>query len=179
MPRSTAEYGQDLATGAGMKSRSEIDRNRSRGPRWRTGLLAAALLLPCIASATLGQPEASVRTDATQLKGSVQATYLANYRVHEIQLPSGTAVREFVSLDGNVFAIAWSGHSTPNLRQMLGEYFDQYAAALQVRRGDHRHVQIQLDNLVVQATGHMRGTFAGRAYLPAAIPAGVSLGDLN
>jgi hypothetical protein len=50
---------------------------------------------------------------------------------------------------------------------------------LQVRRGDHRHVQIQLDNLVVQATGHMRGTFAGRAYLPAAVPAGFSLGDLN
>ena len=43
----------------------------------------------------------------------------------------------------------------------------------------HRHVQVQLDNLVVQATGHMRGTFAGRAYLPKAIPVGVSLGDLH
>jgi hypothetical protein len=67
-----------------MKSRSDIDRNRnrSRDPHWRVGLLAAALLLPCIASATLGQPEASVGADAAQLKGSVQATYLANYRVH-------------------------------------------------------------------------------------------------
>jgi|HubBroStandDraft_4_1064222.scaffolds.fasta_scaffold247689_1 hypothetical protein len=161
-----------------MKSRPGIDRNRSRAPHWRTGLLAAALLLPCIASATLGQPEASVRADATQLKGSIQATDLANYRVHEIQLPSGT-VREFVSLDGHVFAIAWSGRSMPNLRQALGEYFDPYVAALQVTRSDHRHVRVELDNLVVQSTGHMRGTFAGRAYLPQAIPAGVSLGDLN
>jgi hypothetical protein len=164
-----------------MKSRSDIDRNRnrSRDPHWRVGLLAAALLLPCIASATLGQPEASVGADAAQLKGSVQATYLANYRVHEIQLPSGTTLREFVSLDGNVFALAWSGRAMPNLRQTLGQYFDQYVAALQVRRGDHRHVQVQLDNLVVQSRGHMRGNFAGRAYLPTAIPAGVSLGDVN
>jgi hypothetical protein len=165
--------------GAAMKYRAGIDRNRSRDALWRTGLLAAALLLPCIASATLGQPEASVSADAVQLKGSIQATSLANYRVHEIQLSSGTAVREFVSLDGNVFAIAWNGRSVPNLRQTLGAFFDQYVAALQVRRGDHRHVQVELDNLVVQSTGHMRGTFAGRAYLPAAIPAGVSLGELN
>jgi hypothetical protein len=163
--------------GAGMKSRSGVDRSLDRV--WRTGLLTAALLLPGIASATLGQPEASVRTDATQLKGSVQASYQANYRVHEIQLPSGMALREFVSLDGNVFAIAWSGRSMPNLRQTLGQFFDQYVAAMQVRRGDHRHVQLELDNLVVQATGHMRGTYSGRAYLPAAVPAGVSLGDVN
>jgi hypothetical protein len=165
--------------GAGMKSRSEIGRNRSRDPLWRAALLAAALLLPCIASATLGQPEASVHVDAQQLKGSEQATYQANYRVHEIQLPSGTALREFVSLDGNVFAIAWSGRAMPNLRQALGPLFDQYVAALQLRRADHRHVQVQLDNLVVQSSGHMRGTFVGRAYLPTAVPAGVSLGDLN
>jgi len=162
-----------------MKSRSASDRNCRYNPLWPKGLLAATLLLPCIASATLGQPEASVRADAEQLKGSVQASYQANYRVHKIQLPSGTALREFVSLDGNVFAIAWSGRAMPNLRQTLGEYFDQYVAALQVTRGDHRHVRVQLDNLVVQSTGHMRGTFVGRAYLPAAVPAGFSLGDLN
>jgi hypothetical protein len=124
--------------GAGMKSRPGIDRNRSRDPLWRTGLMAAALLLPCIASATLGQPEASVRADAAQLKGSIQATDLASYRVHEIQLPSGTTVREFVSLDGNVFAIAWSGRAMPNLRQTLGQFFDPYVAALQVRRSPPR-----------------------------------------
>jgi hypothetical protein len=158
-----------------MKSRSRIDRNGFA----LSGALGLALLLPCIASATLGEPEASVQKDVTQLRGSDQASYQASYRVHEIQLPSGTAVREFVSLDGNVFAIAWSGRAAPNLKQTLGQFFDPYVAALQAKRTDHRHVQVQLDNLVVQATGHMRGTFAGRAYLPKAIPAGVSLGDLH
>jgi hypothetical protein len=158
-----------------MKSRSRIDRNRFA----LSGALGLALLLPCIASATLGEPEASVQKDVTQLRGSDQASYQASYRVHEIQLPSGTAVREFVSLDGNVFAIAWSGRAAPNLQQTLGQFFDPYVAALQAKHTDHRHVQVQLDNLVVQAVGHMRGTFAGRAYLPKAIPAGVSLGDLH
>jgi uncharacterized protein DUF2844 len=159
-----------------MKSRSRIDRNGFA----LSGALGLALLLPGIASATLGEPEASVQKDVTQLRGSDQASYQASYRVHEIQLPSGTALREFVSLDGNVFAIAWSGRAAPNLQQAMGQYFDRYSAALQARRGtDHRHVQVELDNLVVQAVGHMRGTFAGRAYLPKAIPAGVSLGDLH
>jgi len=143
------------------------------------GALAAALLLPCIASATLGEPEASVQTDAAQLNGSIQMTDRAIYRVHEIQMPSGTSLREYVSSDGNVFAVAWNGPSMPNLRQALGRFFDPYVAALQARHGDRNHVQIQLDNLVVQVSGHMRGPFAGRAYLPQAVPAGVSVGDLH
>jgi len=135
-------------------------------------------LVPCIASAALGEPEASVQADASQLKGSVKVTDHASYRLHEIQLPSGTLVREFVGSDGKVFAIAWSGPAIPNLRQTLGQYFDNYVTAAKANRAGHHHLQIQQSDLVVQASGHMRA-FSGRAYLPPAVPSGVSVGDLR
>jgi hypothetical protein len=43
---------------------------------------------------------------------------------------------------------------------------------------NHRHVDISQANLVVHASGHMRA-FSGIAYLPQAIPAGVSVGELR
>jgi hypothetical protein len=141
------------------------------------GVLAAALS-PCIAQAGLGQPESTVQADAVQLKGSSKATEHAGYRVQEIQLPSGTLVREFVGSDGKVFAVAWNGPTVPNLRQTLGQYFDNFVTAAQAKHADHHHLQIQQSDLVVQAGGHMRA-FSGRAYLPQAVPAGVSIGDLR
>jgi hypothetical protein len=142
-----------------------------------SGLLAAALI-PCIATAGLGDSEASVQTDALQLRGSINVTEHAGYRLHEIQLPSGTKLREFAGADGKIFAVAWSGPVPPNLRQALGQYFEPFAAAASTRRTDHRHLQIQTSNLVVKAGGHMRA-FAGRAYLPQGVPNGVDLGELR
>jgi hypothetical protein len=145
-------------------------------------VLSSAILIvgfgPGIASATLGEPEASVAADVAQLKGSVQVTDLAIYQVHEIQLSSGTLLREFVGPNGNVFAIAWKGPTIPNLRQTLGKYFDNYVAAAQAKHQGHTRLQIQQSDLVVEAGGHMRA-FSGRAYLPQAVPSGVSVGDLH
>jgi hypothetical protein len=87
-------------------------------------------------------------------------------------------VREYSGLDGNVFAVTWIGPFMPNLRQMLGRYFDAYATAPKSGHADHHHLQIRLNDLVVQESGHMRA-FTGRAYLPQAIPDGVSVEDLQ
>jgi len=144
-------------------------------------LLSAILMSgfgPGIASAALGEPEASVTADVAQLKGSIKVTDRTSYRVHEIQLSSGTLVREFAGLDGKVFAIAWRGPTVPNLRQILGQYFDTYVAAAKAKHHGHTRLQIQQSDLVVQAGGHMRA-FSGRAYLPQAVPGGVSVGDLH
>ena len=137
-----------------------------------------AALSPCIAAAALGEAEASIQSDAVRLRGSIKVTEHASYRLHEIQLPSGTLVREFVGSDGKVFAVAWNGPTVPNLRQTLGQYFDNFVAAAQAKHADHHHLQIQQSDLVVQAGGRMRA-FTGRAYLPQAVPAGVNIGDLR
>jgi hypothetical protein len=138
---------------------------------------AVAMLLPCLASAALGEPESSVLTDATQLQGSVKQTNQGGYRLHEIQLASGTLVREYAGLDGSVFAVTWHGPYVPNLKQILGPYFDAYVAAAKAPHADHHHLKVTQGDLTVEASGHMRA-FNGRAYLSPAIPAGLSVGDL-
>jgi hypothetical protein len=115
--------------------------------------LASAMLIagfaPGIAYATLGEPEASVQADVAQLNGSIQVTDRSGYRLHEIQLSSGTLVREFVGPDAKVFAIAWKGPTIPNLRQTLGSYFDNYVTAAKANHLGHTRLQIQQSDLVV------------------------------
>lgn len=140
-------------------------------------LLAA--LIPHVASATLGQPEITVQTDVALAHAAIKSMQdRTSYRVHEIQLPSGTVMREFVAPNGNVFAVAWQGPTRPDLRQALGQYFDVYASAPRSKLSDRRHVQIQQGDLVLQSGGHMRA-LSGRAYLRSAIPSGVNVGDLH
>jgi hypothetical protein len=142
------------------------------------GALLGAVFIPSIATAALGEVEASVQADLAQLHGSIKVTGHANYRVHEIQLPSGTVVREFAGLDGAVFAVAWNGPTVPNLRQTLGRYFDEYLTAAQANRMGRHQLQINQSDLVVHASGHMRA-FSGVAYLPPAVPSGVTVAELH
>jgi hypothetical protein len=138
-----------------------------------------AALIPHVASATLGQAENTVQTDVSRAHAAIKSSEeRSGYRVHEIQLPSGTVMREFVAPNGNVFAVAWQGPTRPDLRQALGQYFDAFASAPRTKLSDRRHVQIQQGDLVVQSGGHMRA-LSGRAYLLSAIPSGVNIGDLH
>ncbi len=147
-----------------------------------TALALAALvaaLLPHVASATLGQPEITVQTDVAQAHAAIKYSEdRTGYRVHEIQMSSGTAVREFVAPNGTVFAVAWQGPTRPDLRQLLGQYFDAFASVPRTKLTDRRHVQIQQGDLVLQSGGHMRA-LSGRAYLRSVVPGGVNLGDLH
>jgi hypothetical protein len=149
---------------------------------FKRAALGVALLIvglsPRIASATLGEPEITVQADVARAHASIKSQTRANYRMHEIQLPSGTVMREFVAPNGTVFAVAWQGPTRPDLRQALGQYFDAYASAPRTKLTDRRHVQFQQGDLVVQAGGHMRA-LSGRAYLMSAVPSGVNLGDLH
>jgi hypothetical protein len=141
-------------------------------------VLLVEALAPRIAAAALGEPQASVQADVARLGGSIQVTGHANYQLHEIRLPTGTLLREFVGADGRVFAVAWNGPTMPNLRQALGRYFDPYAAAAGAKRSGHSQLRVARSDLVVQSSGHMRA-FAGHAYLPQAVPDGVGIGELR
>ena len=145
---------------------------------WLAGLATAGVLWSCVASATLGEPETSVAAEPQLARAAIKETMHGSYRVHEIQQPSGTLIREYAGLDGKVFAVTWHGPFSPNLRQTLGSYFDQLAAAAPAGRQDRNHVQVRTSNLVVQVGGHMRA-YSGRAYLPQAMPGGVTAGDLE
>ena len=151
------------------------------GVSLRGGCCVGALLValvPRLACAALGEPESSIDGDLQHLKGSIKATDRGNYRVHEIRLPSGTVLREYAAIGGNVFAVAWSGPAIPDLRQALGRYFDVYVAAAQAKQGARRHLQIEQSGFVMQSSGRMRA-FSGRAYLAQALPPGTSVDEIR
>lgn len=148
-----------------------------------TGLLPVVALLmlalPFSASATLGESATSTETDRVSMNASMRMVPATKYTVHEIQTPSGTTVREYVSAAGTVFAVAWQGPVMPDLRQTLGGYFDRYtAAAAAGRHASHRHIAVRESDLVVQSNGHMR-SFSGRAYLPQLLPQGVAIEEIQ
>lgn len=129
---------------------------------------------PLLCSAELGGNPDSVLTDQTHMKGELLIKPQANYTVHEITLPSGTVVREYVSLSGTVFAVAWNGPAMPDLRQLFGSYFAQFVDAAKMQHESRGRLHVATTGLVVQSSGHMRAFF-GRAYLPKLMPPNVAI----
>jgi hypothetical protein len=139
------------------------------------GVILVLAAFPLPAFAALGGDVASVRTDQARMRSALlRITGAGTYTVHEIQTPYGTLVREYVSTTGTVFAVAWQGPWQPDLRQVLGTYFDHYVQSARAARS-HRSVraplQIQEAELVVHASGHPRA-FVGSAYDPRLLPQG-------
>jgi Protein of unknown function (DUF2844) len=132
----------------------------------------ATLVVPASVSATLGRDASSVDADRVRMQGAlIRIARDDAYTVHEMQSSSGTAVREYVSSTGTVFAVAWQGPWLPDLRQLLGPYFDDYQRALQApgKRKARGPLTIELPDLTVQITGHPRA-FSGRAFVPRLMP---------
>ena len=145
--------------------------------------IAAALLIAAAtpAWASLGGDAASVQADQVHMQGSRRTMVAKSYTVHEIQAATGTVVREFVSPEGKVFGVAWQGPWPPDMRQVLGSYFDQFVQAAKSRGGarmGRRPLVINQPGLVVQTGGHMRA-FAGRAYVPEMLPSGVGAENIQ
>jgi Protein of unknown function (DUF2844) len=109
------------------------------------------------------------------------ASSAPSYSVSSTTLASGTVVNEYVSAAGVVFGIAWQGRQMPDLPNLLGSYFPHYLQALKAQRaarGSRGPVSVEDSGLIVQSGGHM-GSFAGKAYLQDALPAGVSASDIQ
>jgi hypothetical protein len=142
---------------------------------------AAMLSLSGSASAALGQDVASVHVDLARMRGSEHVVPAVGHTVHELHVPGGTLVREYVSPAGVVFAITWRGPFRPDLQQLLGTYFDPFREAAQAARKKHGGrgpLAIESPELVVTLGGHQRA-FLGRAYVPALLPPTVTVKDIQ
>lgn len=131
--------------------------------------------------APTGATSSSLASVAHVASGAASTTSAALYTVTQTTFASGTVVREYVSTTGVVFGIAWGGPTMPNLPVLLGSYFGQFESArdaLRAARPGRGPLVIELPGLVVRSGGHM-GAFGGQAYLPSALPAGVSASDIQ
>lgn len=141
----------------------------------RTGLACALLSMGGATQAHLGGNEASVQADAAAWQASTVATRGTRFTVFMATTPEGVKVRQFVSANGVVFAVAWDGPVLPDMETLLGRHFPKYQAALQQRT---RNVRVESPTLSLESGGMMRA-FVGRAYLPDQLPVGVTAGDIQ
>jgi hypothetical protein len=141
----------------------------------------AVLLNPFSTSASLGGDVASIEADRAKMQATLETTSKDLYTIHEIHVPNNVVVREFVSQSGSVFAVAWQGAARPDLRQLLGTYFDSFAKASQAKksqRAGRGPLVIEQAGLVAEMSGHAR-SFLGRAYDPRTVPAGVPAAEIR
>jgi len=165
--------------------------------RWML-IAASPLVFAPSAMAVLGQawaPEApSAATKRAALAGSAQQasaqaamqsapapaplTLSAPYSTHASTTQSGTTVTQYATVSGaRVFAIAWTGPTMPDLKLLLGDYFQTFSTAAQSSRSQRSlgaPLQISDGDLVVRSSGRMRN-FSGYAYAPSLIPTGLDI----
>jgi hypothetical protein len=131
--------------------------------------------------AALGQTAASVERDRVMMKGQRQSRNAAGFSIDTITV-AGIQVKEYVSSDGVVFAIVWTGTGVPDLQLLLGEYFEEYRQGVNAARSRRPKIrkpfQLKSERLVVERAGHSRSLW-GRAFLPAALPPGVTAEDIQ
>jgi hypothetical protein len=135
---------------------------------------AVGMAAPSEARAALGGDAASIAFDSATLGATREIRVAAAWEVHALRLQSGTLVHEYLR-GGKVFAVAWGGAVLPDLRLLLGAYFEPYVQSPQSRGTGHHHMrQVVTPEWVVQSAGHHE-SFVGRAWLPAQLPKGFDL----
>jgi hypothetical protein len=93
---------------------------------------------------------------------------------HEIILPDGSRIREYVNAAGVVFAVSWRTRLKPDLELLLGKHYAVYAATTRAATGVahiERQQSVRLTNLVVRQAGRMN-SYGGLAYVPTLVPEG-------
>jgi hypothetical protein len=147
-----------------------------------SGLCFVVIILANVqrAQATLGESVDSIETDRKAFS-AVRNTLVSRngYTIQEL-ISEGHVVREYISSEGVVFAVAWNGQSHPDLTTLLGTYVGEYQLAQRqsaFKKGK-RHSQVKTGRIIIEKWGHMRN-MQGRAYIPASIPTGVNINEIN
>ncbi len=132
----------------------------------------ASAAAPRTVAAALGDDVATIATDGAHLRSAVRVERGARYDTHELAAPTGTVVREYASPAGKIFAVSWEGPWPPDLRQLLGRYFDRFSAHAAAGRRGRGPLIVDEPDLVIVWSGHPRA-FHGRAYLRSLVPVDV------
>ena len=156
-----------------------VARARQLVIRGATVLAALLALHAPVARAALGATREDLLRDAAVLQMSrVTITSREGYDVHEMISADGTTVRAYVEPGGRVFAVTWSGRVQPDLRVVLGPYYDRFLQAARAPHPSHHVLTLTAPDLVLSVMKLPRG-FSGRAHLPSLVPAGTAVEALR
>jgi Protein of unknown function (DUF2844) len=138
-------------------------------------VFVALLLASSTGWAVLGEYENSVTTDQQRMHAQLREAAGQGYSVKQLSSANGKVVKEYVSPAGLVFEVSWHSPTMPDLRQLLGSYFQQMQQATQSqsRRQRRRSLVVKTKDFVLVSGGHMR-SFHGVAYVPSLMPPNVT-----
>jgi len=132
-----------------------------------------------LAYGALGGRADSTDVDQKMLHARKSVRPGAEFTVHELELPSGTQVREYVDADGRVFAVAWRGSTLPDLKQIFGEdYLKAFLSSPPEQHTRHKSRTVREPGLVARSSGSGR-FFTGFAYIPSLMPRTVREEDIR
>ena len=130
-----------------------------------------------VAHAALHGNEQSVLDDLSLSNATLGTEALNGYTVLTLNLPSGTKVKEYLSANGQVFAVSWRGPLLPYFELILGKHIKEYRDAFNSNSGRGPLVYRQPE-LIIESAGHIRA-FSGRAYIPPLLPQGLRPEDIK
>jgi len=141
-------------------------------------MIAVTLMLSALAPAFagLGENESSINADRVRMHASRSVVVNPQYSVHDLQGTDGSKVRQYLSINGIVFAVTWHTLYKPNLSSILGTSYPAYATAAQEaahRPGIQHHFRHESLDVVVQSSSHMN-VFSGFAFRRSMLPLGFS-----
>ncbi len=153
---------------------------RARLHRMACLAIMATLGLTPAAHAVLGEDASSL--PAGNFGSALAQRSAQALRVHVQSMPDGSTIRQFLGVDGRVYAVAWNTRTKPRLDRLLGTHFANLESAgreaMRQRPGVMHNVVMQRGDLVVEASAHLNA-HVGRAYLRSRLPAGVPLDALR
>jgi hypothetical protein len=143
---------------------------------------ACALVLGMFCTSTGARAElGGMIPSPTSSSLSAQRTLLNGaLRVRTLTDAGTTTINEYATSTGLIVGYAWTGPTMPDLRALLGTYANSYLAGAPIAaaNGNLHSSRIARPDVIVESGGPMRG-YAGRAWLPDALPPGVTADDLQ
>jgi hypothetical protein len=161
----------------------------------RLARLLSPLILPLALALSAADAHAELgstppATGSAMNNAAQQSLLNGALRMRTLIDAGNTTINEYAASDGQIVAYTWQGPTMPDLSALLGKYLDSYRAAAPERFDQaapsdapaddaelHASRRVRPD-VIVESGGTMRG-YVGRAWLPGALPPGVSIDDLQ
>jgi Protein of unknown function (DUF2844) len=120
-------------------------------------------------------PSSSAGVTLHQASSGSSVSWLESTDTNQIR------IRQYVAPTGQIYAVSWDGPAMPDIRALFGDWFGRYqqgAIEAQSSAGGLHSSSVEGSDLVVESSVRLR-EFTGRAWLPAALPAGVTSTDIE